>query len=866
MTPGKDPAASSLSLRGRELLQRIVPLLGLFVFALALVVLRRELAGLSWEEVRAGIVTTGRSELLAAGLLTGLSFFILTGYDHLALRYARQRLERGRTGLAAAMGFAFSNALGMPLLTGAPVRYRLYSAWGVPADQVLRIVAFGTLTFWLGMGATSGVLFLHAPTVLPEGSPLPFGTLRPLGAVLLLLVAGYLAGVRLIRRPLRVAGVEFRMPEGRLVLRQFLLAALDWLVAGLVLFVLLPPDHGLGFVPFLAAFLAAHLTGQASRVPGGLGVIEAVLVTLLAPVVGGSSLLASLLVWRAVYTLGPLVAGVGVLGVWEWRERRAQVQRTIGAVGRGLRLATPLVLAAGTFVAGLLLMAYGAVPPPPGHLAWIDRLLPRAAFDVSHFLASLAGAALLVLSWGLLRRLDTAYHLTLGLVATGIVLSLVRGFELLPAVTLAVLLVALLPARREFFREGSLTLEPFSSGWIALLAGVVLTTGWLALVTYGDVDPMAERWWAFTLVGDAPRSFRAVAGASTLLLLFAAVRLLRPSVPPTLVRPGGSVPDRVERAARSSARASALLALTGDKNFLESRSGSSFIMYGVEGRSWVSLGDPVGDPDEAPELVWRFRKLAFRYGGWPVFYQVRPERLPLYLDAGLALLKLGEEARVPLADLSLEGGRWKAFRQTLNRAEREGVEFRVLEAGETEAQLPQMREVSDAWLASRDAAEKGFSVGSFDESYLRRTPVGLALRGERVEGFVNVLAPDPKDELSADLMRYRDDAMKGVMEFLFIQLMLRGRDEGYRHFSLGMAPLSGLDTRPLAPLWNRLGATVFRHGEHFYNFQGLRAYKERFNPVWEPRYLACPGGLVLPRVLTNVGALIGGGLTGIVRR
>ncbi len=106
-------------------------------------------------------------------------------------------------------------------------------------------------------------------------------------------------------------------------------------------------------------------------------------------------------------------------------------------------------------------------------------------------------------------------------------------------------------------------------------------------------------------------------------------------------------------------------------------------------------------------------------------------------------------------------------------------------------------------------------------------------------------------------MRYVPDAPPGVMEFLFIELMLWGRKQGYRWFNLGMAPLSGIEDRPLAPLWNRAVHMVFRHSDHFYNFEGLRHYKEKFNPVWSPKYLASPGGMALPRILADVTSLIG---------
>ena len=103
-------------------------------------------------------------------------------------------------------------------------------------------------------------------------------------------------------------------------------------------------------------------------------------------------------------------------------------------------------------------------------------------------------------------------------------------------------------------------------------------------------------------------------------------------------------------------------------------------------------------------------------------------------------------------------------------------------------------------------------------------------------------------------------APRSAMDFLFVELMLWGRAQGYQWFNLGMAPLAGLEEHPLAPAWHRVGNFVFRYGEHFYNFEGLRHYKSKFRPVWEPRYLVAPGGIALPRILLDVSALIAGGI------
>ena len=119
-------------------------------------------------------------------------------------------------------------------------------------------------------------------------------------------------------------------------------------------------------------------------------------------------------------------------------------------------------------------------------------------------------------------------------------------------------------------------------------------------------------------------------------------------------------------------------------------------------------------------------------------------------------------------------------------------------------------------------------------------------------------------ELRMRIAPWRDVA-SGLDAIMVIE-NLRGRAEGYGWFHLGMAPLAGLEAHPLAPTWNRVAEIVFRHGEHFYNFQGLRDYKDKFDPVWEPKFLASPGGLRLPMILTNLATLISGGAKGLIAK
>jgi phosphatidylglycerol lysyltransferase len=271
------------------------------------------------------------------------------------------------------------------------------------------------------------------------------------------------------------------------------------------------------------------------------------------------------------------------------------------------------------------------------------------------------------------------------------------------------------------------------------------------------------------------------------------------------------------------------------------------------------MGDPVGPPSARAELVWSFREACDRFAARPVFYQVGAENLPIYIDAGLSLAKLGEEARVELRTFDLEGAARAELRRVHRRAQREGVKFEVIPVADVRSRLPAMRAVSDDWLSTKGIAEKGFSLGSFDPDYLGNFDCAAASIDGRLVAFANLWRTDNHAELSVDLMRHASDAPRGLMDYLFTEIMLWGKQAGYRWFNLGMAPLSGLQDREFAPMWNRTAAFLYRHGEHFYNFEGLRHYKEKFDPQWRPRYLASTGGWALPRVLVDVTSLIAGG-------
>jgi phosphatidylglycerol lysyltransferase len=569
-------------------------------------------------------------------------------------------------------------------------------------------------------------------------------------------------------------------------------------------------------------------------------------------------------IWHAIVALGTtltllttlLLAGHEVL------RRRKHLGALLRTARRALQTLSPSLLAVAVFATGSLLLFSGATPVVGWRLHLLRDLVPLPILEASHFVASVAGMGLLLLAYALYRRLSAAWGLTLLLLGTAVLASLLKGLDYNGALIASISLASLLPARERFYRQSSLLEEAWSPGWVVAVAVVLGASIWLGFFAYRHVEYSDRLWWQFEFRGNAPRFLRASVGAAALALALALTRLLRPA------RGSRSAPDeaalsRAREVIAAGPSSEANLALLGDKQLLFSERGQGFLMYAVQGRSWIVMGDPVGEESEVAELAWRFLELCDRHGGWPVFYQVGKRYLSLFLEQGLTLLKLGERARVPLPDFTLEGKARTSLRRWKNSCERAGCSVTLLPPGASDTHLADLNRISDQWLAARQTREKRFSLGRFDADYLRRFPIALVRQDSRAVAFATLWTTDTHDELTVDLMRYSPDAPPNVMTYLFVQLMLWGRDQGYQWFNLGMAPLSGLGDRTLAPWWHRLGGFVFRHGETFYHFKGLREYKSRFDPVWEPRYLASPGGLALPFILTDVATRIGGGILGV---
>lgn len=297
------------------------------------------------------------------------------------------------------------------------------------------------------------------------------------------------------------------------------------------------------------------------------------------------------------------------------------------------------------------------------------------------------------------------------------------------------------------------------------------------------------------------------------------------------MRPGPEALAAAEPVLRAGTSPDAGVALTGDKSLMFLDASDAFVVFGISGGSWIAYGGPVGPAQAAEDVAFDFVEEARRAGTRPVFYEVGAEDVPVMLDLGMQLHKMGKDAVVDLSRFSLEGSSRKKLRAAHARAGRDGLTLEILSPPHDPALIERLREISDAWLVAKHAREKGFSVGRFDPAWLGRWPLAVVLRESEPVAFANVMTAGDGRAASIGLMRHADDAPSGTMKYLFTELMLQLKACGCLRFSLGMAPLSGLAPERSSRLSDRFGAAIYRHGGGFYNFEGLRAFKQKFDPV-----------------------------------
>lgn len=791
---------------------------------------------LVWHEIRSLDINSvhqslGASDarLIALGVLAAFGAVIVMGlYDAFAFpRGAKGTLTFGRRWLLGSVLFGWTNFISMGPIGGPAIRILAYRRFGLTGPEITR--GFVGHTIGGSSGLAAWLLAVWLPDIPGLGGAWALAARALIALVATITLASVAGRVVMATLGRHRYGSELRgIPLARLGAVSFL----EW---GLTLlsFALLVRGAGVsvGIVGEARTVFTGQLAGLASMIPGGIGSADAVWFKgfgLLG--VAHEPAATAIVLFRAGYYLVPWVVAVAV------------IYTVLAIHSQALRLWQRRLVAGAVLLNAILLLLSAATPSVRERLDAVEDVVPLGAIEVSHLLAAVSAVLMVLMVRGLLRGYRGAYYFVAALLAASAVAHPIKGGDIEEAIASLVLLGLLVGVRGAFTRRGRVPV-----GWELVLAGGVGSLAFflvIGMAGFERVPYRTELWTTFAEKAEASRFIRA-SGLLAIVTLALAVR--QATRPVRLwVTPTDDEIDRAEAFIRAHAdTADPLMVAGGDKGvwFYEPKPGKppgGLVLYQRWGDRIIVFKDPVLAGDTNPAgLIEAFLAFSDTLDVDVVFSSVSGRWMNHLHDFGFHFLKMNEEAIVPLAGYSLQGGRNANFRRLLRETEKLGVTYELLEPPFDPAIVDRLRHISDTWLESKGVSELQFSACCFSPGYIQRHPIGVARDDSgAIVAFVNLLITRPGGPATLDFMRYLPGRYDNIMDYVLLKTMLLLGERGITSFSLGAAPLNDVGVRRGSRLSERFLHFFSTKAERIYNYQGLVHYKNKFHPQWEPRYLA----------------------------
>ena len=713
---------------------------------------------------------------------------------------------------------SLNNMIGFAGLVDIGLRYSFYGDEERPEKSmqgISRVIPY----FMSGFS-----LFALISLVLTELFPVSFDIKQYWPA--LLGASLYLPIVLLVSN--RKKWVYFGQLDGKTILSLVLASALDWacvisffLLVGYIL------GYNLPIYDVIPLFMIAITIGIMSMIPGSLGSFDLIMVSGLVGLgIDKAQALSWLLVFRLFYYVLPFCLGV-VLFLKNMGGRLNE--KYLGIPQKVIEALSAIVLVWGLRLFGFFLIVSAIVPQELGHLPLLRELTPSTGQFVFQLPSIVLGVLFFLLARLVKRRLKFTLTLATVLGLVSLVYLNIGSFSLPSSLFLMVLLFLVWWNKDTFVRRHYIYAWEDCYKDISYIGG----SFFLTLVLLGHLNP--HHVFKLKHLSHLVTHWIHFLGLS-LILVILYVLVLRESN--KIKENFGEVFDKQRYqdfiATIPNLNLDAALAFLGDKYlywYQEDGQDKVVFQFAIENNKCVVMSDPLAHLGYLEKGLSQFLAEAEDANISVIFYEVNQETTLLLHEYGYDFMKFGETAQVSLDEFTTEGKHGKKFRTVVNKLENKGYHFQVLQPPFDKKMLNTLKEISDSWLDGRQ--EKGFSLGYFDEKYIQLTPIALVSDEEdNIQAFVTFLASNGPNEASIDLMRYDlKTAPNGIMDYLFVKLLLHFKEEGVTYFDLGMAPLSNVGTEKHSFLQEKVAYLIYAFTNRFYSFSGLRQYKQKFNPI-----------------------------------
>ncbi|MBU8919960.1 bifunctional lysylphosphatidylglycerol flippase/synthetase MprF [Neobacillus sp. 114] len=769
-------------------------------------------------------------------------------YDVILVRILGAKVPKKELLEQSFIANSFSNLIGFGGLIGAALRTYFFHKLEQDKRRLLSVIATVSLFYLAGISLLSwaAALWFRKFPLFVDTKWLYFAVLG---------VALYLPVFLIIHRMNAKKGKQslIKVKEGTKLIG---VSFVEWIAVFFAIYLL---TRILG-IPIriedlFPVYIAAVCAGIISMIPGGLGSFDLVFIWGMQEFhMAEEKVLVLLLLYRVGYYLLPFIVSLIFFVKLYWERWNQSWNNLPNAI---LEVFSHVILTMLVFLSGLILLLSASVPGIMSRLKIAQELLSFPIINVSHQLSVAAGFLLLGLSRGIEYRVKRTYELTMAALILAALFSIFKGIDYEEAIFLIIVAILLRVSKGQFYRESYVLTwgrTIFDIALIVIITSMYIIIGYLNLPDAKLALP--AKLLPYVIIDYHDLFMSAGIG------LFIAVSILAIGYLNSLSKKWKfessltQEQEILQHLHKYQGKVLSHLIFLHDKYIFWNKKRNVMISFQKYADKLVILGDPIGELNDLSSAIEEFQEIADLHGFSLVFYQVSEEMLPYLYNHGFAFFKLGEEAFVKLREFSLAGSKMKGLRAIKNKFTSENFRYELVNPPHSSELLKELREVSNDWL--QGSKEKGYSLGFFDEAYLNKAPIALVKdSNSRIIGFMSMMyVYDDNQTISVDLMRFRPDVESGSVDFLFLSLMDWAKEQGYRRFNMGMAPLANVGLSKFSFLSEKIAAQIFLHGHFFYHFQGLRKFKEKYTNIWEPKYLAYRKKSSLPFIMAQITLLI----------
>lgn len=603
--------------------------------------------------------------------------------------------------------------------------------------------------------------------------------------------------------------------------------------------------------------VVANIIGMASMIPGGLGSFDFVMISgLISFGLAKEMALMWILLFRLAYFIIPGIFGILFFVKYFGKlfdEKNDKVpSKLVKSLGNSL---SSILI----YLFGLFLILSATIPDEVSKIKWLSELSPIRASQIYQLPSLVLGFVFILLGRANLMKVKKSFKLTISLLIITLVYANFTGFGVLTNLYIFILFLLLFSTRDELYRE-----QFIYSAENKTKDGLVFAVLAILYIIYGHYNVSSRNFLRNTrdfIIVPFYKNWLSITIIIILVTLFLMIVYKILSGKRKKVGEKADLERSKNLLDRYGGTINSGLVFLEDKALYwykdESGEDSVAIQFTRLGDKIIVMGEPMGKKEDYPKAIEKFIEETDDLCYNLIFYEV-PDYFAMDLhDYGFDFIKFGESAKVNVAEFSLDGKGMRNQRHIVNKFEKDGYKFKVLDPPYTEEFIDKLEVISNKWLKGR--MEKGFSLGFFKRDYMAMSSMAIVEdpHGEII-AFSNLMPVYDKDLATIDLMRYDSDfAPNGTMDYLFINLFRYSKDKNKKFFDMGMAPLSNVGRMRYSFIEEKLAFLVYKFGDHFYSFEGLRDFKEKYASEWEPLYLSYSSGswllyLILSMLITDI--------------